>query len=65
MEGPDGNTPIAPTYWFWHEWACAGNKTDCPWVGHANASRIFHGYVATVGHGWTLNMNIAPDKVRS
>ena len=47
--GPDGNSPVAPTYWFWH-----------PNVGHANASRIFDGYVATVGHGGVLNMNIAP-----
>ena len=28
---------------------------------HANASRIFDSYVATVGHGGVLNMNIAPD----
>ena len=60
QEGPDGNTPTTPTYWFWHPWACAGNRTGCPWVGHANASRIFEGYVATVGHGGVLNMNIAP-----
>ena len=45
----------------WHEWACAGNISGCPWLGHANASRIFEGYVATVGHGAVLNMNIAPD----
>ena len=30
-------------------------------AGHANASRIFDGYIATVGHGGVLNMNIAPD----
>ena len=30
-------------------------------VGHSNASRIFEGYIATVGHGGVLNMNIAPD----
>jgi hypothetical protein len=61
QEGPDGNTPTMPTYWFWHPWACAGNKTGCPWVGHANASRIFDSYITTVGHGGVLNMNIAPD----
>jgi alpha-L-fucosidase len=61
QEGPDGNTPIQPTYWFWHAWACAGNVSGCPWVGHANASRIFNSYVATVGHGGVMNMNIAPD----
>lgn len=61
QQGPDGNTDGSPTYWFWHPWACAGNVTGCPWVGHANASRIFDGYVATVGHGGVLNMNIAPD----
>lgn len=60
QEGPDGNTDARPTYWFWHPWACAGNITGCPWVGHANASRIFDGYIATVGHGGVLNMNIAP-----
>ena len=37
--GPDGNTDSIPTYWFWHPWACAGNVSGCPWVGHANASR--------------------------
>jgi len=41
QEGPDGNTDSMPTYWFWHPWACAKNVTGCPWVGHANASRIF------------------------
>eukprot|EP00038_Savillea_parva_P005285 m.150703 g.150703 ORF g.150703 m.150703 type:complete len:549 (-) comp11686_c1_seq4:98-1744(-) len=60
QEGPDGNTDAIPTYWFWHPWACAGNVPGCPWVGHANASRIFDGYVQTVGHGGVLNMNIAP-----
>ena len=60
QEGPDGNTDSRPTYWFWHPWACAGNISGCPWVGHANASRIFEGYIATVGHGGVLNMNIAP-----
>ena len=34
--------------------------TGCPWVGHSNASRLFDGYVATVGHGGVLNMNAAP-----
>jgi alpha-L-fucosidase len=66
QEGPDGNTAAAPTYWFWHPWACPGNASVCQhrphWVGHANASRIFDGYVATVGHGGVLNMNIAPDE---
>ena len=57
----DGNTDAVPTYWFWHPWACAGNHSGCPWIGHSNASRIFDGYVATVGHGGVLNMNIAPD----
>jgi hypothetical protein len=41
----------------WHEWACAGNISGCPWIGHSNASRIFDGYVATVGHGGVLNFN--------
>jgi len=49
QEGPDGNTDAKPTYWFWH-----------PNVGHANASRMFDGIIATVGHGGTLNSNIAP-----
>eukprot|EP00729_Bicosta_minor_P005702 gene5702-28343_t len=60
QEGNDGNTDARPTYWFWHDWACAGNVTGCPWVGHANASRIFNSYIATVGHGSVLNMNIPP-----
>jgi hypothetical protein len=60
QEGPDGNSDSRPTYWFWHPWACASNISGCPWVGHANASRIFEGYIATVGHGGVLNMNIAP-----
>ena len=63
QEGPDGNTPIAPTYWFWHpKRVCPTNvsKADCPWLGHANASRVFDGYIAVVGHGGNLNMNIAP-----
>ena len=60
QEGPDGNTDSAPTYWFWHPWACADNIAGCPWIGHANASRIFDGYIGTVGHGGVLNMNIAP-----
>lgn len=29
-------------------------------TGHANASRIFDGYVATVGHGGVLNFNAPP-----
>jgi hypothetical protein len=33
QEGPDGNSPLRPTYWFWHDWACAGNVSGCPWVG--------------------------------
>ena len=60
QEGDDGNTDARPTYWFWHEWACAGNVTGCPWVGHSNASRIFYSYIQTVGHGAVLNMNIPP-----
>ena len=47
---------------FWHPWACAGNVTGCPWVGHGNASRLFEDYVGTVGHGWTLNLNSPPDR---
>jgi hypothetical protein len=43
QEGRDGNTDEVPTYWFWHPWACAGNVSGCPWVGHSNASRIFDG----------------------
>ena len=62
QEGPDGNTDAMPTYWFWHPWACAGNKTGCPWVGHGNASRIFDSYLVTVGHGAVLNMNIPPER---
>lgn len=62
QEGPDGNSDELPTYWFWHEWACAGNKSGCPWVGHANASRIFDSILVTVGHGAVLNMNIPPDR---
>ena len=62
QEGPDGNTDLQPTYWFWHPWACAGNKTGCPWVGHGNASRIFDSYLVTVGHGGVLNMNIPPER---
>ena len=30
-------------------------------MGHANASRVFDGYLATVGHGGVMNMNIPPD----
>lgn len=62
QEGPDGNSDAMPTYWFWHPWACAFNISGCPWVGHANASRIFDSYVVTVGHGAVLNMNIPPDQ---
>jgi alpha-L-fucosidase len=62
QEGPDGNTDLQPTYWFWHPWACAGNVSGCPWVGHGNASRIFNSYLATVGHGAVLNMNIPPER---
>lgn len=60
--GPDGNTGTLPTYWFWHNWACAGNKTGCPWVGHTNASRIFDSYITTVGHGAILNFNAPADR---
>ena len=31
-------------------------------MGHANASRVFDGYLATVGHGGVMNMNIPPDR---
>lgn len=62
QEGPDGNTDAQPTYWFWHPWACAKNITGCPWVGHANASRIFDSYIVTVGRGAVLNMNIPPER---
>jgi len=31
-------------------------------VGHGNASRIFDSYIATVGHGAVLNMNIPPER---
>jgi alpha-L-fucosidase len=61
-QGPDGNTDDSPTYWFWHPWACAKNVSGCPWVGHANASRIFDSYVVTVGRGSVLNMNIPPER---
>ena len=64
QEGPDGNTAGArPTYWFWHpKRVCALNATECPWVGHSNASRLFDGYIETVGRGGNLNANIAPNK---
>jgi len=62
QEGDDGNSDSVPTYWFWHPWACAHNKTGCPWVGHGNASRIFESYLNTVGHGAVLNMNIPPER---
>lgn len=62
QEGPDGNSDSSPTYWFWHPWACAGNKTGCPWIGHANASRLFDSILGTVGHGAVLNMNIPPER---
>jgi len=62
QEGPDGNTNAVPTYWFWHDWACAGNVSGCPWVGHANASRIFDSYLVTVGHGAVLNMNCPAER---
>jgi len=42
--------------------ACAFNVTGCPWVGHANASRIFDSYIVTVGRGATLNVNIPPER---
>ena len=51
QEGPDGNTDAAPTFWFWHPWACATNVTGCPWVGHSSASRLFAAWLGTVGHG--------------
>eukprot|EP00052_Salpingoeca_macrocollata_P009160 m.72357 g.72357 ORF g.72357 m.72357 type:complete len:241 (-) comp16958_c0_seq2:57-779(-) len=47
---------------FWHPWACAFNISGCPWVGHANASRVFNSYLTTVGHGARLNMNIPADR---
>lgn len=62
QEGDDGNTDEKPTYWFWHPWACAHNKTGCPWLGHGNASRIFDSYLTTVGHGAVLNMNCPADR---
>ena len=64
QEGFDGNTDAMPTYWFWHPWACADAKDhpDCPWIGHANASRVFDDYLVTVGHGAVLNMNIPPER---
>ena len=62
QEGQDGNSDALPTFWFWHPWACADNVTGCPWVGHANASRIFDSYIITVGRGSTLNMNIPPER---
>ena len=62
QEGPDGNTDALPTYWFWHPWACAGNVTGCPWVGHANASRIFDSHLTTVGHGAVLNFNAPAER---
>jgi hypothetical protein len=60
--GPDGNSDIAPTYWFWHPWACAGNVSGCPWVGHANASRMFDMYEFSVGHGAVLNFNCPAER---
>ena len=36
--------------------------TNSPWIGHGNASRVFDSYLATVGHGAVLNMNIPPDR---
>jgi alpha-L-fucosidase len=60
--GPDGNTDDVPTYWFWHPWACAGNVSGCPWVGHTNASRIFDSYIQTVGHGAVLNFNCPAER---
>ena len=62
QEGPDGNSDEQPTYWFWHPWACAKNVTGCPWIGHANASRIYDSYIVTVGRGAVLNMNIPPER---
>jgi alpha-L-fucosidase len=60
--GPDGNTDSLPTYWFWHPWACAGNVSGCPWVGHANASRMFDMYEFSVGHGAVLNFNAPAER---
>eukprot|EP00051_Salpingoeca_urceolata_P027593 m.482267 g.482267 ORF g.482267 m.482267 type:complete len:515 (+) comp22486_c0_seq1:4013-5557(+) len=62
QQGPDGNTDSAPTYWFWHPWACAKNVSGCPWVGHGNASRLFDSYLFTVGRGAVMNMNIPPER---
>ena len=60
--GPDGNTDLQPTYWFWHtRGGCPPNASNpCPWVGHGNASRLFEGYLATVGRGGVLNLNSPP-----
>ena len=63
QEGPDGNSDALPTYRFWHPpWACAGNVSGYPWIGHGNASRNFDSYLVTVSHGAVLNMNIAPER---
>lgn len=50
QQGPNGNESTLPTYWFWHDA-----------VGFGPASRLFDAYLATVGHGKTLNLNIAPN----
>ena len=62
QQGPDGNGVGNPTFWFWHPWACADNVTGCPWVGHANASRVFDSYLFTIGRGAVLNFNIPPER---
>jgi alpha-L-fucosidase len=50
QQGPDGDEATLPTYWFWHDA-----------VGFGPASRLFDAFLATVGHGKTLNLNIAPN----
>ena len=51
QEGPDGNTDISPTYWFYH-----------PLVGHANASRIYNSWRHLIGHGETGMINVGADR---
>ena len=58
QEGNDGNTDARPTYWFWHDWACAGNVTGCPWVGHANVSRALIQLNACPLFFWTFTFII-------
>jgi alpha-L-fucosidase len=60
--GKDGNSDEIPTYWFWHPWACAGNVSGCPWVGHSNSSRMFDMIEFSVGHGAVLNFNAPAER---